>query len=232
MNKICVIAKNKNTYFINRIREELQGDVAIFDPWSDLELPVAETYICRTTGIYHSDLDLLILESLPPKKVINPVQVLKRFRSKVSQWLWFEENNLPCLPWLSLKSEELITVLKFTRLYPEVVVKPNVGQGGWGVEGLNEGNIEAWIKKKKKAGDLDYLVQPLVKDAEEYRYFFMSGEEPIVFKRKALSGIAANFQRQGVAELTTFPEKFQAEMDRLIEISEASYGAIDLFILK
>lgn len=230
MNKICVVAKNKNTYFINRLKEEFNQDVALFDPWSDLELPEAETYICRTTGIYHSDLDLLILGSLPPGKVINPVQVLKRFRSKMTQWHWFDENNIPCLPWLSLKNEELLTVLKFSRLYPQLVVKPNFGQGGWGVEALNEGNIDSWIKKKKKAGDLDYLIQPLVKDAQEYRYFFISGESPVVFKRKALSGIAANFQRQGVAEIATFPERFQKEIDRLIELSGACYGAIDLFI--
>lgn len=230
MNKICVIAKNKNTYFINRLKEEVQGGVVLFDPWSDLELPAAERYLCRTTGIYHSDLDLLILGSLPPEKVINPVPVLKRFRSKTSQWVWFEENNFPCLPWLSLKTEELLSILKFARLYPEMVIKPDVGQGGWGIEGVNQGNIEAWLKKKKKLGDLDYLIQPLIKDAEEYRYFFIEGEAPVVLKRKALSGIAANFQRQGVAEISSFPENFRPEVDRLIALSGARYGAIDLFI--
>lgn len=230
MNKICVIAKNKNTYFINRLREEVSGDLALFDPWSDLELPEAQRYICRTTGIYHSDLDLLILGSLPPDIVVNPVHVLKRFRSKMSQWIWFEENNIPCLSWLSLKNEELITALKFARLYPQLVVKPDIGQGGWGIEGLRVDNLEAWIKKKKKTGDMDYLIQPLVKDAEEYRYFFMKGEDPVVLKRKALSGIAANFQRQGIAQIATFPEHFQKEVERLIHLSGALYGAIDLFI--
>lgn len=230
MNKVCVFAKNKNTYFIRRLIEELGDGVALFDPWSDLDLPPAERYLVRTTGIYHSELDLLILGSLPADKVLNPVSVLKRFRCKASQWQWFEEHDLPCLPWIPLKGVDSITAEKFSVLYPEMIVKPNFGQGGWGVEVLTRDSLLGWLKKKKKNNDEDYLLQPLIKNAVEYRYFFIKNNFSVVLKRKSKSGVAANFQREGEAELTELPAFAQADINRLIELSGAAYGAIDLFI--
>ena len=230
MNKICVFAKNKNTYFINRLIEEVGQSVLLFDPWTALDLPVADRYLARTTGVYKSDLDLLILGSLPENQVVNSVSVLKRFRSKSSQWTWFDEQDLPCLPWLGLKGIDPITAEKFSVLYPEMIVKPNFGQGGWGLEVLTRDTLLGWMKKKKKQQDEDYLIQPLIKDATEYRYFFIKDEEAIVLKRKARSGIAANFKREGEAELVTFPAEFESEVRRLISLSGALYGAIDLFI--
>lgn len=230
MNKICVFAKNKNTYFINRLIEEVGQNVTLFDPWSDLDLPAADVYLARTTGVYHSDLDLLILGSLPATKVINPVAALKLFRSKASQWAWFEEHDLPCLPWLSLKGIDPITAEKFSVLYPEMVVKPNFGQGGWGIEVLTRESLLGWLKKKKKQGDEDYLIQPFIKNGTEYRCFFIKDEEMIVLRRKSKTGVAANFRREGEAELATLPQEFEADIKRLISLSGALYGAIDLLV--
>lgn len=227
MNKFCVFAKNKETYFIKRLIEEV-GDVKLFDPWSDIELPVAETTIARTTGVYRSDLDLLMLKSLPPDSVINSYGVLERFRLKNNQYMWFEENDLPVLPWIPVKGTGLLTIEKFFRLYPELVVKPLAGQGGWGIEALKWETFKSW--KKRKALDEDYLLQPFVRDAVEYRYFFIRGQEPIVLERKAKSGIAANFRKEGEAKLTTFPSKHQATIDNIISRSKAHYGALDLLV--
>jgi glutathione synthase/RimK-type ligase-like ATP-grasp enzyme len=227
MNKFCVVAKNKETYFIKRLIEEV-GEVDLFDPWSDLVLPEAEKYIVRTTGIYGNDLDLLMINTLPSERLVNPLPILKRFRSKNTQYEWFDQLDLPCLPWMSLKGTNLVTVEKFFRLYPEVVVKPFNGQGGWGIEALKWDNFKSW--KKKKAQDEDYLIQPFIKNATEYRYFFIKGENPVVLQRHAKTGIAANFQREGEATLVTFPIDHKEVVERLIERSGALYGAIDLLI--
>jgi glutathione synthase/RimK-type ligase-like ATP-grasp enzyme len=229
MNKICVIAKNKETHFIKRLTEEVgQGGapegVALFDPWSDIEFPQARTYIGRTTGIHKSDLDLMMMKSLP--RLINPHDTLKRFRSKQNQYMWMEEHDLPILPWISIRNTDAITAEKFTVLYPEVVVKPDIGQGGWGVEVLTRDSLKGWLKKH----DPDYLLQPFIKHATELRYFFIKGADPIVLKRKAKTGIAANFKNQGEAEVASLPDKFTPVINKLIELSGAYYGAIDLFI--
>lgn len=227
MNKFCVFAKNKETYFIKRLIEEV-GDVKLFDPWSDLDLPVAETTIARTTGVYRSDLDLMMLRTLPPDSVVNSYEVLKRFRLKNNQYIWFEENDLPVLPWIPVKGTDLLTIEKFFRLYPELVVKPLAGQGGWGIEALKWDTFKSW--KKKKGADEDYLLQPFVRDAVEYRYFFIKGQSPVVLERKAKSGIAANFRKEGEAKLTTFPAEYQATIDNVISRSGAHYGALDILV--
>lgn len=223
MNKICVIAKNKETHFIKRLIEEV-GDVALFDPWSDIEFPQASIYIGRTTGIHKSDLDLMMMKSLP--KLINPHDTLKRFRTKISQFQFMEEHDIPILPWVSIKNSDALIPEKFTVLYPEVVVKPDIGQGGWGVEVLTRDTLKSWMKKHDK----DYLLQPFIKNATELRYFFVQGQDPIVLKRKAKSGIAANFKNQGEAEVSALPDEFTPAIEKLINLSGAYYGAIDLFI--
>jgi hypothetical protein len=43
-----------------------------------------------------------------------------------------------------------------------MVVKPNFGQGGWGIEVLTRDTLLGWLKKKKKMQDEDYLIQPLI----------------------------------------------------------------------
>jgi glutathione synthase/RimK-type ligase-like ATP-grasp enzyme len=227
MNKFCVIAKNKNTYFIKRLIEKV-GQMPVFDPWSDHDFPVAEKYIVRTTGIYRNDLDLMMIKAQAPEKVVNSYNVLNRFRTKTSQYYWFEDNNFSSLPWIPVKGTDLVTIEKFFRLYPEAVVKPVAGQGGWGIEVLTWDKFKSW--KKKKGTDEDYLLQPFIKNATELRYFFIKGQDPIVMERSAKTGIAANFQRQGSATLTNLPEEYRAEVEMVIQKSGAHYGALDLLI--
>jgi glutathione synthase/RimK-type ligase-like ATP-grasp enzyme len=226
MNKFCVIARNKETYFINRLIKEVGQRVQLFDPWSDIDFPQTQNYLVRTTGVHHSDLDLLFLKSLPPKNVFNSLEALIRFRSKSSQYTWFDEMNFPCLPWLSLNDVEPLTAEKFFALYPEVVVKPDIGQGGWGVEVLTKETFKSWMKKHDK----HYLLQPFIKGARELRYFFILNNTAIVLERKAKTGIAANFRKEGHCVLSSLPPEFQGVVDDLVQQSGADYGAIDLLI--
>lgn len=228
MNKVCIVAKNKSTYFIKRLREEVGREVPVFDPWSDIEFPEAGKYLVRTTGIYGNDLDLMLLRTRNAEKVINPLTALNRFRTKNAQYDWFEQNDIPCLPWLFVKGSDLITIEKFFRLYPELIVKPLRGQGGWGVEALTWDSFRQW--KKKKGQDEDYLLQPFVKNSAEYRYFFLKDKPAVVLERKSKSGVAANFQRQGEARLSKVPDDFEAMLRDLTQKSGALYGAIDLIV--
>jgi glutathione synthase/RimK-type ligase-like ATP-grasp enzyme len=230
MNKLVIITKNRQTYFIESLIKEVGEDkVKMFNPWMDLELPAGENYLVRTTGVYGSDLDLMMLQSLPQEKVINPLAALKKFRSKSAQYLWFEELDFPLLHWLPLKGTDLLTIEKFFRLYPNVVVKPLVGQGGWGIEALTWATFKTWWKKRK-GRDEDYLIQPLITGARELRYFFIKNTFALTLERKSKTGIAANFKLQGSAFETQLPAELQETIDRLIEKSGALYGAIDLLI--
>lgn len=209
--------------------EEVGEGVACFNPWLDLMLPEAPVYLSRCTGVYGNDLDLMFLKTLPPEKIFNPLSALHRFRSKPSQYTWMEEKGFPCLPWLPLEGMDLIQVERFFRLYPRSVVKPTIGQGGWGVEELNWDRFRSWWKKRK-GKDEKYLLQPLISEARELRYFFIKDKFSVVLERKSKSGISANFQKQGSALVAQLPEEFQTTIETLIKESGALYGAIDLFI--
>lgn len=229
MNKLVVVAKNSETYFIKRLTEEVKESLSIFNPWADLILPDSQKYLVRTTGVYGSDLDLLILKSVAPDKIINPFSSLELFRSKVTQYYWFEDHQFPVPPWIPLKGVDLLTVEKFFRLYPMAVVKPSIGQGGWGVEGLNWEKFKSWWKKKQ-GRDEDYILQNFIPNATELRYFFIQGEAPIVLERKSKSAIAANFKKQGQAVLSKIPSEWQPLIEQLVAKSGLCYGAIDLLI--
>ncbi len=229
MKRICVFAKNKTTYFIKRLEEEV-GQIELFDPWFDLMLPDADIYLARTSGVYRSDLDLMILGSLPKNKIFNPVESLKRFRLKSTQYQWFEEHDFPVLPWLHVSQIQFETVEKFFRLYPECVVKPLAGQGGWGIERLTWEKFKSWKNKKNKMGDNDYLLQPFLKGAEEYRFIFIKGARPVILKRMVSSGITANFKTSGKAEVARLSDRLEEQMQTIIMASGAHYGAVDLFV--
>lgn len=228
MYKISIIAKNKNTYFIERLTSLVRDELVVFDPWSDFEIPKADHYICRTSGVYGSDLDLMILKSLSSNFLINSYDCLRIFRSKESQYCWFEDNNFPILPWISLPKVDLITVEKFFRLFPEVVVKPLIGQGGWGIEGLTWDTFKSW--KKRKGQDIHYLIQPFIRNTTEFRYFFIKGGTSVTLERVTKSGVAANFQKKGTAKLSSLPNGIESLLSRIINASGAHYGAIDLLV--
>ena len=69
-----------------------------------------------------------------------------------------------------------------------------------------------------------------MRDAVEYRYFFIKGQTPIVLERKARSGIAANFRKEGEAKLVSFPSELQSTINNVVSQSQAHYGAIDLLV--
>jgi glutathione synthase/RimK-type ligase-like ATP-grasp enzyme len=228
MNKISIIAKNKSTYFVRRCLEECHGEVKVFDPWSDLEFPDSEKYLVRTTGVYGNDLDLLLLQAKSPESIINPMSALRRFRAKSTQYQWFEEKSFPVLPWLLVRGTNPILIEKFFRLYPELIVKPVRGQGGWGVEVLSWKTFRGW--KKKRGTDEDYLLQPYIRQGEELRYFFLQGHHPIILKRTSIFGVAANFQKKGTASLGELSGEHSLLLNQVAQASGALYGAIDLII--
>lgn len=54
----------------------------------------------------------------------------------------------------------------------------------------------------------------------------------MAFERTSKTGVAANFANGGEARPSTLPSSARNEIERLINLSEVSYGAIDLLIKK
>lgn len=219
MNKLLVVAKNPETYFIKRLIKEVgQGGVQLFNPWKD-ETPTGfDRVLFRSSGIYHSDRDLDFVRHCA-HPVLNPVPSLELFRAKSTQYQFFQNHFHPFIPWQHLRD--------FTGGEGWFLVKPDIGQGGWGIQVLTPSQMLTFKQQKLAAGDASWLVQPYV-EATEYRVFFM-GADRYTLKRLPTSGKAtANFSQEGQAEVVTMPAHFREMIEKLIKDSGAYYGAIDL----
>lgn len=219
MNKLLVVAKNPETYFIKRLIKEVgQSGLLLFNPWKDGLPTDFDRVLFRSSGIYHSDKDLDFVRHCG-KPVLNPVSSLELFRSKSSQYQFFAKRSHPFIPWQHLKD--------FTGGEGWFLVKPDVGQGGWGIQVLTSSQMLTFKQSKLISQDTAWLVQPYV-EANEYRVFFM-GDERYTLKRLPQEGkAAANFSQEGEAEVVSMPAHFKDMIEKLIKDSGAYYGAIDL----
>lgn len=222
-----MLSKNQESYFINRLSKEVGfSNVVVVNPFNSSELPESHYYIARTTGVYHSDNDLKLLGKIPSGKIFNPLSSLNIFRSKLSQYTWFDKNQFLALPYLDLQNADSFEVERFFALHGEVIIKPNYGQGGWGVRPVTAPEVNQVLS----SSDRSYLLQPYVNDGLEVRYFFIKDRPPLIQKRTPTKGVAANFQSEGISEIIDLDPHYCREMDLLIKASGALYGAIDCFI--
>lgn len=219
MNKLLVVAKNPETYFIKRLIKEVGlSRMLLFNPWQD---PRPTDYACvlfRSSGVYQSDKDLEFARSCG-RPLLNPLSALERFRSKSAQYQFFNQIGHPCLPWARL-SEWQKTAGRF-------LVKPDFGQGGWGIQVFDQLGLAQFHRQQMLKNDLSWIVQPYV-SAAEYRVFFMGPERYVLKRAPSSETVAANFAQEGVAELVSMPAHLSQVVEPLIESSQAYYGAIDL----
>lgn len=229
MNKILVVAKNPETYFIKRLREEVH--FTLFNPWlDDWEKGFRHSLaLVRSSGIYQSDKDL---EFLGPFKgtILNPLKALKLCRQKSTQYHFLQQHHFGHLPWMDLGQVSLEGAQEWIRKQEgRILVKPDKGQGGWGIEVLGREDFILWWKKQKAREDLDYLIQPYLEETQEYRVFFIK-EELFTLLRKSSQGMTANFRQEGKAQIAALPHYLREELLRLIKSSGVQYGAIDLLV--
>ena len=224
MNKLTIVAKNPQTYFIKRLTEEVgQQNVQILNPWANSPPPVApiQKILFRSSGVYNSDLDLDFIRQLKAV-VINPLRSLEIFRTKSSQYEFFNNHSLPALSWCWLKD--------WKETEGEFLVKPDRGQGGWGIQVFNPKSLVAWKIEQERRGDSSWIVQPY-KRGQEFRVFFAGAERLTLQRTTGPTSIAANFTQEGTAKLVKLPSELVPIVEKLIQNSEAYYGAIDLLDL-
>ncbi len=225
MNKLGVLSTNIKTAFMRRLMEEVGDATFVLHPHDEFP-PECTHLLVRTSGYSRDDQDLNFIKRCPASvKIINPTVTLEIFRSKNSQYSFFETHRVPHLPWFDLSEGKLPE-----NLFPgNLLVKPRRGFGGWGVRKLSHQEFRLWWESQVAVGDIDYLVQPFAEEAIEYRIFF-AGEFRFKMERTNQSGITANLRTGGEAKKSSLPSEVMIEMESLIKLSGAWYGAIDLLI--
>ena len=225
MNNFLILTRNTDTYFIKRLIEEVGEEVGFVGPHSSVQS--AGRVLSRWSGVYRDDSDLTFLKRFKCP-IINPLYALEIFRSKERQYEFFNQHSLPCLPWVSFERYQS----EFASSFPELLVKPDRGQGGWGIEVHDRFSLEEWREQRKLAGDTQWVIQPFIKSPRELRIFFI-GEEVFCLERLPVSGqVRANYRQDGEAKVVKLDTKLEVLVLDLIAKSKAVYGAIDLLLIE
>jgi glutathione synthase/RimK-type ligase-like ATP-grasp enzyme len=214
MNKLLVLARNRKTYFIKRLIEEV-GDarVSFADPWIDMLIP-ADVLLVRTFGSYRSDMDLDYIRRWQFGKVVNPLSALEVTRSKLTQGRVLKALGATILPTHHL--DEVTESIEGGRF----ILKPQFGQGGRLIRVLTREELMAFDET-----DRDFVVQPYVAVKDEFRCFFI-GYKTFTLKRRG--GLAANFAAGGEAQLVAPIQELEDIVDRYRLQFGQVYGALDV----
>ncbi|HXH29657.1 MAG TPA: hypothetical protein VNJ01_02480 [Bacteriovoracaceae bacterium] len=228
MNKLTVMAKNQNTYFVKRLIQEVgKGSLFLFDPWKDpLESPQEGRVLVRTTGVYGDERDLEILERFfAPEEIINTLPTLRVLRNKKLQYQIFPTVNIPALPWLDLQHASVPMIRAFLVRHPgsRFLVKPHRGQGGWGIETFSREQMLTWTGDRT---DKEFILQPYLEGWRELRCFFID-DWCLSLERENSGGAASNFTAGGTARLIDLPPSVKELVGRIRKHFQLTYGAID-----
>lgn len=228
MNKLVILAKNPNTYFIRRLIEEGgPSQIELVNPWeSSSQFSHQGSILVRTTAIHGSDKDLHFLQkqSCP---IIPSLAALKAFRTKPAQFHYFATAGLPFVPWMSLEKFEQEELETFCKIYPgPLLIKPHRGQGGWGVQVFeNKTKLLEWMNSTT---DHEYLLQPYLGEHQELRLFFK--QDDFICLERLKKGVTANFKQDGEARVSSVPQELKDIVDKMRKEFGLIYGACDFLI--
>lgn len=237
MNKLLVLAKNRETYFINRLISEVgYSGLEFLNPW-ELSLEQLQNkhigpVLVRTSGVYGDNKDLEVLEKeFSHNIVLNSRSSLLICRRKSSQFSLFNQKSIPILPWLHLSQSNWSDIENFILDQKgDFLIKPDRGQGGRGIQKFSKFEFKNWLECST---DLDFILQPFVPDFFEYRIFFIRNSFRVTLRRfKVGNGLAANFTQEGSAEIVQTPKEINELLDLILEEIEIHYGAIDVIFFK
>ncbi len=214
MNKMTVVTRNRETYFMKRLTEEV-GELDCWNPWEDTRVPDASAFLIRTSGVYGDDRDLNLLRK-SQTNIINPVESHALLRDKAMQFQFLEKKGFHVIPWRPLDH-------RGDFLPEKILIKPVRGQGGWGIRTMDQKSFLDWEKETK---DRSWIVQPYLENVKEFRLFYCGQEEILLQRRGA---VAANFTQGGSAVVVPIPKALSEFGEEIRMLTGTFYGAVDFF---
>ena len=140
----------------------------------------------RSSGISFDDFDLLFSENLIREGAFieNHPRVLRNFRDKEKQALFFFENKIPQIPTLSFRGAPSPSLLNevddffFPYLENETfILKTNRGNKGLGVNIVRgKDSLFSFLETFWAIKDQRFVLQPYIHRAEEFRVFLLKDE--------------------------------------------------------
>ena len=199
-----LLTQNPNTRTSTRLIQEakkLQLEVTTLNPFqgtisfnsSEARRHKALTYLeeetvglHRSSGVTFDDFDLLFSENLVREgaRIENHPRVLRNFRDKEKQALFFFEKKIPQIPTLLIRGTPHLSILnKVDEIFKPYlnddifILKTNRGNRGLGVNIVRgKDSLFSFLETFWAMKDQRFVLQPYINGAEEFRVFLLKGE--------------------------------------------------------
>lgn len=245
-NTIIIASLNPNLYTTKRLIEEstkLKHSTFYINPYQ-IHLPLKQKsmeglYFHRTTGTNYDDFDLVVTkhhENLG-MKVTNPLSVLKTFRSKDLQSLFFSECKLPAIPTLLYRGEMTETleneIEKLGGKEQKYILKMNRGNQGIGVNFLeSKKSLQSVLETFHAMKDQRFIIQPFISHKKEWRIFIVKGSIlACIEKTIAKDDFRGNAKRSSSGKiLKKIPRELETIALNAFKASSLDYAGIDLLL--
>ncbi len=198
----------------------------------------------RSSGVSFDDFDLLYSENLIREgaTIENHPRVLKNFRDKEKQALFFFENKIPQIPTLSFRGAPSPSLLNevddffFPYLENETfILKTNRGNKGLGVNIVRgKDSLFSFLETFWAIKDQRFVLQPYIHGVEEFRVFLLKDEclggvlkpKPFDFRKNS----ERSFSSPQYFNTKSLPKEVLEFSHRTFENSGAFYLGLDFLI--
>lgn len=242
-NPVIVASLSPNLYTTKRLIEEstkLKHSAFYINPYqTHLSLktrPSQGLYFHRTTGTNYDDFDLVVTKHHENQglKVTNPLAMLKLFRSKDQQALFFNEFKLPAIPTLLYRGEMTESlekeIEKIGSQSQKYILKMNRGNQGIGVNFLeSKKSLQSVLETFLAMKDQRFLIQPFIAHKKEWRIFIIKGKVmACIEKTISKEDFRGNAKRSSGKILKRLPVELEKIATDAFIASGLDYAGIDL----
>ena len=207
---------------------------------------LSETLVMhRVTGIKHQNFDLNFSGMLQSNgaRIINNLDAFEKLRDKEQQAVFFRQHKIPVIPAFSVRKRltqlEVDHIIEKLSPYhvdknapPSYIIKTTRGNQGVGTNLVNgTKSLKSILETLWAIRDQNFLVQPFLKEAYEYR---------ILITRKNVLGaiqrtpdqndFRANAHHGTACKLNNLPSGLIEFAQNAFFKSGANYAALDLFL--
>jgi hypothetical protein len=215
---LALLAQKSGLYSVERFRDEFNRknfSVSVISPRALNPNHHYDFNLCRLSPTHTTSMEWFWAASKTWGTPLQPLVWRKKFSEKISQYEWLTEVELPALEpylWFSSQDVESLFFQAWCRKWSEVsegwIVKFNRGMQGRGLVHFDSlGALKNHLTLLETLEERDFLLQPFLKETQEYRCLIMEKKMSYIFKRQSEKmKLSANYFQGGKAHLVSLRE--------------------------
>jgi ribosomal protein S6--L-glutamate ligase len=239
MSKVLILTRNTSTYSHRQLlgaASDLGHCLRVIDTGQFTALASQESYdlvLHRDSGVSFDDVDLLLLRSLASQsnKFVNSPEVISLLRAKDQQYIYFKENNLPCIPTAIFRGADSgLNSFSDHQQFVLKTIRGNQGKGVMLIQGLD--SLATILESNEARADQRYILQPKIDFIKEYRVLCQGQEMWGAIEKDLIDDFRANAKRCSAKAIDTdsLPEAVAALASRILKLLPNQFLGLDIGI--